>query len=121
MGTTCPSGLVRDPYVWRQTRRHTRVLLTVQSAGYRTFRLPLRKKFVLSHYVCVARLPSNSQNPKSDRPCSSRCIPLKAEACGTGDAPGMDTQGPENVIDSYTDAEGLKDGALVAMDALPVN
>jgi hypothetical protein len=33
----------------------------------------------------------------------------------------MDTQEPENVIDSYTDAEGLKDGALVAMDALPVN
>jgi hypothetical protein len=39
----------------------------------------------------------------------------------SGDAPGMDTQEPENVIDSYTDAEGLKDGALVAMDALPVN
>jgi hypothetical protein len=33
----------------------------------------------------------------------------------------MDTQESENVIDSYTDAEALEDGFLVAMDALPVN
>jgi len=31
------------------------------------------------------------------------------------------TQEPENIISSYTDAEALEDGVLVAMDALPVN
>jgi hypothetical protein len=30
-------------------------------------------------------------------------------------------QEPEDIIDSYTDAQGLEDGVLVAMDALPVN
>ena len=30
-------------------------------------------------------------------------------------------QEPENIIDSYTDAQALEDGVLVAMDALPVN
>src|SRR5712691_730820 len=30
-------------------------------------------------------------------------------------------QEPENIIASYTDAEALEDGVLVAMDALPVN
>jgi hypothetical protein len=33
----------------------------------------------------------------------------------------MDTQKPENVIYSYTDAQALEDGVLVAMDSLPVN
>jgi hypothetical protein len=31
------------------------------------------------------------------------------------------TQEPQNVIASYTDAEAVEDGFLVAMDALPVN
>ena len=31
------------------------------------------------------------------------------------------TQEPENIISSYTDAEALEDGVLVAMGALPVN
>jgi len=30
-------------------------------------------------------------------------------------------QEPENIIASYTDAEALEDGVLVAMDSLPVN
>jgi hypothetical protein len=30
-------------------------------------------------------------------------------------------QEPESIIASYTDAEALEDGLLVAMDALPVN
>ena len=30
-------------------------------------------------------------------------------------------QEPEDIIDSYTDAQGLEDGVLVAMDSLPVN
>ena len=31
------------------------------------------------------------------------------------------TQEPENIIASYTDAEAVEDGVLVAMDSLPVN
>ncbi len=31
------------------------------------------------------------------------------------------TQEPENIIASYTDAEALEDGVLVAFDASPVN
>jgi len=30
-------------------------------------------------------------------------------------------QEPENIIDSYTDAQALEDGVLVAWDTLPVN
>src|SRR5713226_3237004 len=46
---------------------------------------------------------------------------------GEGENPAGQTaalrmaQEPENIIASYTDAEALEDGVLVAMDALPVN
>ena len=85
---------------------------------------PPGRLFTIVPRNLLARLPSIGQdlrNTQSDCPCSTRCNLLKAEAGGTGDAPGMDTQEPENVIFAYTDAEALDDGVLVAIRCGSVN
>jgi hypothetical protein len=40
---------------------------------------------------------------------------------GQAAVPSMDNQEPEEVIDSYTDAEALRDGVLVSFRCGPVN
>ncbi len=65
---------------------------------------------------------------------SSRCVLGSCQSgmsrgvfLGEGENPAGRTavrcmaQEPENIIASYTDAEALEDGVLVAMDSLPVN